>query len=229
MVAAATMSALLIFGTGPLELIPKPALGAILVLAGAALFDVRTVREIFHVHRSEFALSVFATLGVATIGVLAGIVLAVLLSIVMLLLRAANPSDAVLGRVSGMDGYADTNEFPDAKTIPGILIYRFDAALVFFNAEYFKRRIRETIARTSPTPRHFVFDMEAINGIDVTGIESLEEIRSELARKDIDFSVVRAKVEVRERISRAGVAGRIGEERFYQSVRSAVQACSGQE
>ena len=228
LVAATTMTALLIFGTGPLELIPKPSLGAILILAGAALFEVRAVREMFYVNRSEFALSVFATLGVATIGVLAGIVLAVVLSIVMLLLRAANPSDAVLGRVSGVDGYADTNEFPDAETIPGILIYRFDAALVFFNAEYFKRRVRETIARTDPVPRHFVFDMEAINGIDVTGIESLEEIRSELASKDIAFSVVRAKVGVRERISRAGVAGRIGEERFYQSVRSAVQACIGQ-
>ena len=225
-VAAVVMGLLLAFGTGPLESIPVASLGAILILAGAALLDFRTLRRIYHISRTEFVLSTIATLGVATVGVLPGVVLAVALSIVLLLVRASTPYDAILGQVPGLEGLADMSEFSDAHTIPGILVYRFYAALLFFNSEYFKRRVRETLARFQPTPRHFIFDMEAVNAIDVTGIDSLEEVRSELTGKHIDMMVARAKLEVRNRLSRAGLLERIGVENFHPSVRAAVQACS---
>ena len=225
-IAAIVMGLLLAFGTGPLESIPVASLGAILILAGAGLCDFRTLRRIYDTNRWEFLLSAVATLGVATVGVLPGVVLAVALSIILLLVRASTPYDAVLGQVPGLDGLADMSEFSDARAIPGILVYRFDAALLFFNSEYFKRRVRENLARSQPPPQHFIFDMEAVNSIDVTGIESLEEVRSELTGRGIDLTIARAKLKVRNCLSRAGLLERIGVENFHESVRTAVRACS---
>jgi high affinity sulfate transporter 1 len=224
-VAAIIMALFLAVGTRPLEYIPTASLGAILVLAGASLFDFKTVRSVYNISRWEFVLSAIATLGVATVGVLPGIALAVLLSILLLLVRASSPYDAILGQVPGLDGFMDMSELSEARAVPGILIYRFDASLLFFNSDYFKRRVRQTVVRSEPMPRHFIFDMEAINAIDVTGVEGLEEVRSELAFKGIDFLVARVKREVSDRLVRAGLSERIGADNFYPSVRSAVQSC----
>jgi MFS superfamily sulfate permease-like transporter len=117
------------------------------------------------------------------------------------------------------------SESPEAQTVPGILIYRFDAALLFFNADFFKGRVRQNLKRSVSTPFHFIFDMGAINSIDVTGLEALNEIRSELTHKGIDFVVARAKRNVSERLARGGFSEQLGADNFYSSVRSAVQAC----
>jgi MFS superfamily sulfate permease-like transporter len=221
--AALVMGSVLTFFTSPLAYIPTASLGAVLVLAGASLFDFQSVWKMRDISRSEFALSLIATLGVATIGVLPGISLTVLLSLILLIRRASSPYDAILGQVPGVDGFTDTSEYPNAETIPGLLVYRFDAALLFFNADYFKRRVREVVASSNHSLHLFIFDMEAINVIDMTGLEALEEIRSELAAKGIAFAVARAKIEVREMLSRSGFEERIGATNFHPSVRSAVQ------
>jgi hypothetical protein len=103
--------------------------------------------------------------------------------------RASNPYDAILGQVPGVDGFTDISEYAGAQTIPGVLIYRFDAALLFFNADYFKQRVRQTVAKSGQPLHLFIFDMEAISVIDITGLEALEEIRSELAGKGIALAV----------------------------------------
>jgi sulfate permease, SulP family len=103
------------------------------------------------------------------------------------------------------------------------LIYRFDAALLFFNADYFKQRVRQAVARSGEPVRLFIFDMEAISLIDLTGLDALEDVRSELASKGTSFVVARAKAELREHLVRAGSWDRIGAENFHPSVRSAVQ------
>jgi high affinity sulfate transporter 1 len=222
--AALVMGLILTFFTGPLAYVPTASLGAVLVLAGASLFDFQSVWKMRDISRSEFALSLIATLGVATVGVLPGIAFTVLLSLILLIRRASVPYDAILGEVPGVDGFSDISEHPDAQTIQGLLIYRFDAALLFFNADYFKKRVREVVASSDRSLHLFVFDMEAINVIDMTGLDALEEIRSELAAKGIAFTVARAKVGVREKLSRAGYWDRIGATNFYPSVRSAVQS-----
>jgi MFS superfamily sulfate permease-like transporter len=218
------MGLVLIFFTGPLAYVPTASLGAVLVLAGISLFDFESVWKMRDISRSEFALSLIATLGVATVGVLPGIAFTVILSLILLIRRASVPYDAILGEVPGVDGFTDISEYPDAQTIRGLLIYRFDAALLFFNADYFKKRVREVVASSDHSLHLFVFDMEAINVIDMTGLEAVEEIRSELASKGIAFAVARAKVEVREKLSRAGYWDRIGATNFHPSVRSAVQS-----
>ncbi len=222
--AAVVMGVVLTVFTGPLAYVPTASLGAVLVLAGASLFDFKSVWKLRDISRSEFALSIIATLGVATVGVLPGITFTVILSLILLIRRASSPYDAILGRVPGIDGFTDISEYPNAETIPGLLVYRFDAALLFFNADYFKRRVHEVVASSDTPLRLFVFDMEAINVIDMTGLEALEEIRSHLASKGIAFAVARAKVEVRDKLSRAGYSDRIGATNFHPSVRSAVQS-----
>jgi len=195
----------------------------LLVLAGSSLFDLQSVWKMRDISRSEFALSIIATLGVATIGVLPGIAITVMLSLILLIRRASSPYDAILGQVPGVDGFTDISEYPNAETIPGLLVYRFDAALLFFNADYFKKRVREVVASSDHPLRMFVFDMEAINVIDMTGLEALEEIRAELAAKKIAFVVARVKNEIRGKLIRSGFSERIGET-FHASVRSAVQS-----
>jgi high affinity sulfate transporter 1 len=221
--AAIIMAVVLVACTAPLSYIPNASLGAVLVLAGVSLFDFQTLRRIWGISRAEFVLSAVATLGVATIGVLPGIALAIALSVALLLVRASSPYDAILGQVPGVDGFADISEYASAQTIPGVLIYRFDAALLFFNADYFKQRVRQAVARSGEPVRLFIFDMEAISVIDITGLDALEEVRSELASKGTSFVVARAKAELREHLVRAGSWDRIGAENFHPSVRSAVQ------
>ena len=229
-VAAAVIIAIfLAFGARSLEYVPTASIGAILVLAGVALFDIQALRNIINISRSEFALSLLATLGVATIGVLSGVALAVILSLLLLLRRASSPYDAILGQVPGLDGFTDVSESAEPRTVPGILIYRFDAALLFFNADYLKRRVRQVLKQSESTPLYFVFDMEAVNSIDVTGLEALEEIRSELKHKDIGLVIARAKRVVSERLDRAGFSERLGAANFYSSIRSAVQGCLSKE
>ena len=226
--AALVMALVLTVCTGPLSYIPTASLGAVLVLAGASLFDFQTVWKIRDISRSEFALSIIATLGVATIGVLPGIALSVMLSLILLIRRASSPYDAILGQVPGVDGFTDISEYPDAQTIPGLLVYRFDAALIFFNADYFKRRVRDVVTLSDHSLRVFVFDMEAINVVDMAGLDAIEEIRSDLAAKGIGFTVARAKNEIRDKLIRSGLWERIGATNFYPSVRSAVQAGSNE-
>jgi high affinity sulfate transporter 1 len=221
--AAIIMAVVLVACTAPLAYIPNASLGAVLVLAGVSLFDIRTLRRIWAISRAEFVLSAVATLGVATIGVLPGIALAIALSVALLLVRASSPYDAILGQVPGVDGFADISEYAGAQTIPGVLIYRFDAALLFFNADYFKQRVRQAVARSGEPVRLFIFDMEAISVIDITGLDALEDVRSELASKGTNFVVARAKAELREHLVRAGSWDRIGAENSHPSVRSAVQ------
>ncbi len=226
--AAFVMGSILTLFTDPLAYIPTASLGAVLVLAGASLFDFRSVWKMRDISQSEFALSIIATLGVATIGVLPGIALAVMLSLILLIRRASSPYDAILGQVPEVDGFMDMSEYPNAEAIPGLLIYRFDAALLFFNADYFKRRVHEVVTSSDSHLRLFVFDMEAINVIDMTGLEALEEIRSTLASKGIAFAVARAKAQIRDKLNRAGYSERIGAANFYTSVRSAVEFGSDQ-
>jgi hypothetical protein len=188
-----------------------------------SLYQSESDQRIWDISRAEFVLSAVATLGVATIGVLPGIALAIALSVALLLVRASSPHDAILGQVPGVDGFTDISEYAGAQTIAGVLIYRFDAALLFFNADYFKRRVRQALAKSAQPVQLFIFDMEAISVIDITGLEALEEVRSELASKGTSFVVARAKAELREHLVRAGSWDRIGAENFHPSVRSAVQ------
>src|SRR5262249_40278987 len=156
LIAAATMTAVLFFLTEPLRYLPVAALGMVLIVAAVGLFDGPGLLKIWRVSRAECGLALFTTLGVIWLDLLEGILLAVGIALVLLIRRASRPEDFVMGHVPGIRGWHDMAHHPDAKTHPGLIVYRFGAA-VFFNAGYFKKRVMELVAG-HPDLEWFVVD-----------------------------------------------------------------------
>jgi high affinity sulfate transporter 1 len=191
--AGGVMLLSLFFLTEPLAYVPNAALAAVIVVAAVGLFDFTTLRELYAMSRVEFGFSVGTTLGVLVLGVLPGVLLAVVLSLLLLLMLTSRPTDAVLGRAPGMKGYHNLGDYPEAKTIPGLLLYRFNANLVFFNAEFFKARLLATIAASETPVEWVVVDASPINVIDSTALKQVEQLIDELAARGIVFAVARRK------------------------------------
>jgi len=190
-VAGGVMLLSLFFLTEPLAYVPNTALAAVIVVAAVGLFDFATLRALYAMSRVELGFSVGTTLGVLVLGVLPGVLLAVILSLLLLLILTSRPTDAVLGRVPGMKGYHDRNDYPKAETIPGLLLYRFNANLVFFNADFFKARLLAAIAASEAPVEWVVIDASPINVVDSTALKQLEELIDELAARGIVFAVAR--------------------------------------
>ena len=224
LVAAAVLIAVLLFLTEPLSLLPVTVLAAVLINAAVSLFDFRSLLSLRRISRPEFHLSLVTSLGVMTVGVLPGVLVAVGLAIIQLLTKASRPNDAVLGRIPGMDGFHDVNGQPEAETLPGLIIYRFDSSLVFFNADYFKNRVRKVIAEANTKPRWFLLDAESMPWIDTTGAAILDEVRNELAEKNIVLAVAEAKKPLRFMLDRTGLKERIGPDGFFPTLGAAVGA-----
>jgi MFS superfamily sulfate permease-like transporter len=224
LVAAGLLVCVLLFLTAPLSLLPIPVLAAVLVNSALGLFDLHGLAVLRRISPQEFRLSIITLLGVISVGVLPGVVVAIALAIVQLLRRASRPHDAVLGRVPGTDGYFDVAGRPETETFPGLVIYRFDSALVFFNADRFKSRIRAVAAEAGAGLRCFVLDAETMPGIDTTGAANLQEAAEELAARGVAFAVAGAKEQARSMLERTGVAQSIGVERFYPTIDSAVRS-----
>ncbi len=192
-VAAASMLLILFFLTEPLGYVPTAALAAVIMVSAVGLFDFQELRNLYEVSHRELLLSVGTTLGVLILGVLPGVLLAVALSLLWLLTVVSRPHDGVLGRVKGIKGFHNIEDFPEAATIPGLILYRFDANLVFFNADYFRERVRATIAAAKTPVEWVVVDASSINVIDITALQKLDELREELAAQGIVLATARVK------------------------------------
>ncbi len=216
----------LFFLTEPLAHVPNTALAAVIVVSAVGLFDFVTLRELYAMSRVELGFSVGTTLGVLVLGVLPGVLLAVVLSLLLLLILTSRPTDAVLGRVPGMKGYHDRKDYPEAKTIPGLLLYRFNADLVFFNADYFKARLLAAIAASETPVEWVVIDASPINVIDSTALKQVEQLIDELAARGIVFAIARRKHAVRRLFEASWVDVRreLADEHNYPTLRSAVNA-----
>jgi len=192
-VAAASMLLVLFFLTEPLAYVPTVALAAVIMVSAVGLFDFRELRNLYEVSHRELLLSIGTTLGVLILGVLPGVLLAVVLSLFWLLTVVSRPHDGVLGRVKGIKGFHDIEDFPGATTIPGLILYRFDANLVFFNVDYFRDRLRATIAAATPPVEWVVVDASSVNVVDITALQKFDELREELAARDIVLATARIK------------------------------------
>ena len=177
----------------PLAYVPIAALAAVIMVSAVGLFDFKELRNLYEVSHRELLLSVGTTLGVLILGVLPGVLLAVALSLFWLLTVVSRPHDAVLGRVKEIKGFHDIEDFPEADTIPGLILYRFDANLVFFNADYFRERVRATIAAAKTPVEWIVVDASSINVVDITALQKLEELREELAAQRIVLATASVK------------------------------------
>jgi len=170
------------------------------------------------VSEPEFRHSVVAMLGVMTVGVLPGVLIAVGLALLNLLRLASRPHDTVLGLAQGKDDVYAANEEGRGRTIPGLIIYRFDSSLLFFNADYFKDRVHTLINEANTKPQWLLFDAEAVPILDVTGADALEALRTEFAGQGIVLAIARAKGLFRMMLDRTGVADRIGTEHLFPTV-----------
>ena len=193
LVAGGAMLLVLIFMTAPLAYVPITALAAVILVSAVGLFDLADLRQLYRMSYREFLMSVGTTLGVLFLGVLPGVLLAVALSLIWLLSVGSRPNDAVLGRVHGLKGFHNVADYPDAKTIPGLLLYRFDSNVVFYNADYFKTRVRAAIAAQTTPVEWVVIDASSVNVIDVTGLRKLDELRAELETQGVSVHYARVK------------------------------------
>jgi high affinity sulfate transporter 1 len=193
LVAGGAMLLVLMFMTAPLAYVPTTALAAVILVSAVGLFDLADLRQLYRMSYREFLMSVGTTLGVLFLGVLPGVLLAVALSLIWLLSVGSRPNDAVLGRVHGLKGFHSVADYPEAKTIPGLLLYRFDANLVFYNADYFKTRVRAAIAAQNTPVEWVVIDASSVNVIDVTALRKLDELRAELETQGVSVHYARVK------------------------------------
>ncbi|MGB5452266.1 MAG: SulP family inorganic anion transporter [Sedimenticolaceae bacterium] len=193
LVAGGAMLLVLLFLTSPLAYVPTTALAAVILVSAIGLFDLADLRQLYHMSYREFLMSVGTTLGVLVLGVLPGVLLAVALSLIWLLSVESRPNDAVLGRVKGRKGFHSIADYPDAKTIPGLLLYRFDSNLVFYNADYLKARVRAAVAAQKTPVEWVVVDASSINIVDATGLRKFDELREELAAVGVSVYIARVK------------------------------------
>ena len=224
LIAAATMAAVLLFLTAPLAYLPTAGLAAILVSSALGLFDVASLHRYYRVSRPEFWLSVVAMLGVMTVGVLQGVLIAVGLALLKLLRLASRPHDVVLGLVREKGDVYSAVEEEGGRTIPGLIIYRFDSSLLFFNADHFKDRVRAIIRSANTKPKWLLFDVESVPVLDITGADTLEELRAELEGLGIVLAIARAKGLFRVMLDRSGVTEKIGRQYIFPTVHAGAQA-----
>jgi MFS superfamily sulfate permease-like transporter len=205
-----------------LKNLPIATLAAIVIEAMFGLDQTTTLRRVFRFSRLEGTLALLVILAVLIFGVIQGIGLGVILSIVLLLERASHPGTAVLGRIPGSDTYRDIRRHPEAQTVPGLLIFRFDAELVFPSSRYF---VREALLRVkeSPVPvRVFLINAETINDIDVTGTMLLLRLQRKLAAKNIPLWIAQMQDPVIDKLRRLEAGRPLVGEHLYPSVKEAV-------
>jgi SulP family sulfate permease len=213
------------FFLGPvLAAFPLAALGGVVVFAAIRLVDVAELRRIAHFRRSELALAVSTTAGVLLLGVLAGIGVAIALSILDLLRRVARPHDGILGYAPNVAGMHDVDDYPGAHQVPGLVVYRYDSPLFFANAEDFTRRALEAVDASESPVEWFLLNAEANIEVDLTGVDALEEVRRVLAERGVVFAMARVKQDLREQLDAAGFIEAVGEDRIFMTLPTAVVA-----
>ena len=220
--AAASVVAVLLFARPVLSRFPTAALGAIVIYAAIRLIDIAAFRRLLAFRRDEFAIAVAACAGVLAFNILYGVLVAIGLSVADLLVRVARPHDAVQGRVPDLAGMHDVDDFPEAQTIPGLVVYRYDAPLFFANAQDFRRRALAAADEQDGRLRWFVLNVEANVEVDFTALESLEALREEISQRGAIFALACVKQDLLVRLESFGLAEKIGAERLFPTLPTAV-------
>jgi high affinity sulfate transporter 1 len=220
-VGAAVITVVLVFATSLMQYVPQPTLGAIVIAAALSLADIAGTRRLWRQRKVEFWLSIIALLGVALLGVLPGILVAVTLSILNVFRRTWWPHHAELGRVEGIAGLHDTERYPDAELLPGLVVYRLDAPLIFANARMFGDSLR-AIAEKHSDLRWLIIAAEPITDVDTTASDMLQELDVWLNERNISLVFAEMKDPVREKIERYELTRTIDPAHFFRTLDEAV-------
>lgn len=221
LVTAAAVTAVLLFFTGPLQYVPVAALGAVLVKAAMSLLDLRALKAFYQIDRRELAVSLLATLGVVAVGAVQAILVAVILALLRFVRLVSRPKIEILGAVSGRPGLHSTERHPTAATVPGLLLFRFNGPIVFFNAPFFKRSVLEAAEAAGPDLKWFVIDMIPVTLMDITGLQTATDVIEILRARGIAFIAAGRETEWRQWAESRHVRQ---EYRSFPTLRSALKA-----
>jgi len=223
-VGALAIALLLVFAPNLLQYLPQTALAAVVIAAAIGLIEVSDLRRIYRIQRWEFWLSIVCFAGVAVFGAIPGIALAIVIAVIEFLWDGWRPHSAVLGHVEQSKSYHDITRHPEARLIPGLVLFRWDAPLFFANAELFQQRVLDAVAN-SPTPvRRLVVAAEPVTSVDVTAADALCELDETLHAAGIDLCFAEMKDPVKDKLKRFGLFTRFGEQTFFATVGEAVTA-----
>ena len=223
-VGALAVALLLVVAPDLLQNLPTSALAAVVIASAIGLIEVTDLRRIYRIQRWEFWLSIVCTVGVAVLGAIPGIGLAIVIAVIEFLWDGWRPYSAVLGRAEGVKGYHDIKRYPDARLIPGLVLFRWDAPLFFANAELFHDRVLDAVA-ASPTPvRWLVVAAEPVTSVDVTSADMLAELDETLHAAGIELCVAEMKDPVKDKLKRFGLFARLGETAFFPTMGAAVSS-----
>jgi MFS superfamily sulfate permease-like transporter len=222
LVGAVCIALLLIFAPTLLQNLPAAALGAVVISACLSLVEIPGVLRLYRLRRGEFVLSIVCFLGVALMGVIQGIFIAVALALLDFIWRAWRPYDAVLGRVDGLKGYHDITRHPEAKRIPGLVLFRWDAPLFFAKAEIFHEHILQAIAEAPTRTKWVVVAAEPVTDIDITAADALAALDEALHAEGMELCFAEMKGPVKDQLKRYGLFTTLGTENFFPTLGQAV-------
>jgi high affinity sulfate transporter 1 len=223
-VGALAIALLLVLAPELLQHLPHAALAAVVIASAIGLFEVSDLRRIYRIQRWEFWLSMACFAGVAVLGAIPGIALAIVIAVIEFLWDGWRPHSAVLGRVDRVTGYHDIVRYPEARLIPGLVLFRWDAPLFFANAELFHERILDAVAK-SPTPvRWLVVTAEPVTSVDVTAADAVCELDDTLRAAGIELCFAEMKDPVKDKLKRFGLFTRLGEQSFFATIDESVSA-----
>ena len=221
-VGALAIAVLLLVAPNLLRHLPNAALAAVVIASAIGLFEITDLKRIYRIQQWEFWLSIACLVGVAVLGAIPGIGLAIAIAIAEFLWDGWRPHSAILARAEGVKGYHDITRYPDARRIPGLVLFRWDAPLFFANAEFFKERALDAVAK-SPTPvRWLVVAAEPVTSVDVTAADMLAELDETLHEKGIEFCFAELKDPVKDKLKRFGLFKQLGENAFFPTLGAAV-------
>ena len=223
-VGALAIAFLLVIAPNLLQHLPNAALAAVVIAAAIGLFEIADLKRIYRIQQWEFWLTVLCFVGVAVLGAIPGIGLAIAVAVAEFLWDGWRPHSAVLGRAHGVKGYHDITRYPDARRIPGLVLFRWDAPLFFANAEFFRERILDAVSK-SPTPvRWLVVAAEPVTSVDVTACDTVAELDEALHARGIELCFAELKDPVKDKLKRFGLFAQLGEAYFFPTVGSAVSS-----
>ena len=223
-VAAATLLAALVFLAPALRIIPIPTLGAILMATALGLIDLAALKQIWRISRMEFVFAFIALLGPISLGVLNGVLIAIAATLVYILRKTMFPRDAMLGRISGRDGFYKLHRTPEARQVPGLAICLIQGALLFFNTDYVESRLRAIADELSTGTRWLILDAGSIPQIDISAAEMLNQLCVEFRNRGIKFGLAELHAEARDMLDRAGVIECIGADMVFNVLEDAYGA-----
>jgi MFS superfamily sulfate permease-like transporter len=223
-VGALAIALLLIFAPQLLQNLPQPALAAVVIAAAIGLVEMSDLRRIYRIQRWEFWLSMTCFAGVAVFGAIPGISIAIAIAVIEFLWDGWRPHSAVLGRVEHVKGYHDITRYPEARQVPGLVLFRWDAPLFFANAELFHKRVLDAVAQSPAPVRWVVIAAEPVTSVDVTAADAVSELDDALHAAGIELCFAEMKDPVKDKLKRFGLFTRFGEQTFFATLGEAVNA-----